>query len=206
MAETNDMLNLSVSEFLAATAAKQPTPGGGSVAGLVGALAVALGEMSLNFTIGKKKYAEHAEYHEHLSARLAKARTMFAQLIADDVQAYGYYCETNKMPDGEKKDAQMQLALAAAIGVPREMTKLALAVMGDMQELIDKCNKFLLSDLKASATLAAATARLSHYNVMINTPYLDDAQAGKDMLAGSQADLDKATELLAQIETAADAQ
>ena len=35
-----------IGDFLDATAAKQPIPGGGSVAALVGALAAAIGEMS----------------------------------------------------------------------------------------------------------------------------------------------------------------
>ena len=120
------------------------------------------------------------------------------------MQAYGFYSETTKMPDGEEKDNAMQLALAASVNVPREMAKLALAVMVDMLELADKCNKFLLSDLKASATLSAAVVRLSHYNVQINVPYIDDSQAGKDVLTASQNDLTKAGELLGKIETAAD--
>ena len=43
MSEKDDVLSLSVREFAAATAAKTPTPGGGSVAGAVGAVGVALG-------------------------------------------------------------------------------------------------------------------------------------------------------------------
>jgi formiminotetrahydrofolate cyclodeaminase len=35
-----------IEQFLAATAARQPTPGGGSVAALAGALAAAIGEMA----------------------------------------------------------------------------------------------------------------------------------------------------------------
>jgi len=77
MCDKKQMLELSVTEFTAATAAKQPTPGGGSVAGLVGALATGLGEMSLNFTIGKKKYAEFAELHSRLSGRLKRLAECF---------------------------------------------------------------------------------------------------------------------------------
>ena len=74
MDQATEMLRSSVEEFVAATAAKQPTPGGGSVAGVVAALGTALGEMSLNFTRGKKKYAEHEEFYAHLGGRLEKTR------------------------------------------------------------------------------------------------------------------------------------
>ncbi|MFN5944565.1 MAG: cyclodeaminase/cyclohydrolase family protein, partial [Phycisphaerae bacterium] len=43
--------SLSLSTFLAQTAAKQPTPGGGAVAGLTGALAAALAHMVVNYSL-----------------------------------------------------------------------------------------------------------------------------------------------------------
>ena len=49
----------SLNDFLTALAAKQPAPGGGSVAALAGALAAAMGEMVLNYSIGKKDLAAH---------------------------------------------------------------------------------------------------------------------------------------------------
>ena len=48
-----------IGDFLNAAAAKQPAPGGGSVAALAGALAAAMGEMVLNYTVGKKNLAQH---------------------------------------------------------------------------------------------------------------------------------------------------
>jgi formiminotetrahydrofolate cyclodeaminase len=47
-----------VSEFLDNLAAKSPTPGGGAVAALTGAMAASLTEMACNLTIGKKDYRE----------------------------------------------------------------------------------------------------------------------------------------------------
>ena len=50
----------SLDSFLTAAAAKKPTPGGGSVTALVGALAASMGEMVLNYSIGKKDLAAYA--------------------------------------------------------------------------------------------------------------------------------------------------
>ncbi len=195
-----DLLSSSVRDFVAATAARTPTPGGGSVAGVVGALGTALGEMTLNFTRGKKKFAEHEAYYAHLGERLEKMRSMFMTLVADDMAAYQLYQQTQKAADGPKKDEAMQVAVAAAIAVPREMMKLGLALLEDLRELSGKCNQWLISDLVAGAVLAAAAIRLSNYNVRINAPSVADKQAGKDLLQASAADLKKAQAILEEIE------
>ena len=45
-------------EFLAELSSKKPTPGGGGAAALGGATGVSLGQMVINLTLGKKKYAD----------------------------------------------------------------------------------------------------------------------------------------------------
>jgi len=201
-AQVTDMLDSSVSDFIARTAAKVSTPGGGSVAGVVGALGVALGEMALNFTMGKKKYAEHEASHAHLSARMQNARAMFEQLVREDIAAYGLYQATSRQADGPDKDRAMQTAVAAAIDVPREMTKLSLAVLQDLLELSDKCNPWLITDLLAGGVLAVATVRLSDFNVRINVPNVADKQDAEDLHNASKADVAKAASLLERIEEA----
>lgn len=203
MSQHSDMLGQSVREFAAATAAKTPTPGGGSVAGVVGMLGTALGEMALNFTRGKKKYAEHEPYYEHLASRMLHARAMFADLVADDMSAYSLYQEAQKQPDGPGKQEAVQVAVAAAINVPREAAKLALALLADLRELEDKVNPWLITDLMASAVLAAAVTRLSDYNVRINVPQVADKAQAEAIRQGSAADCAKAQQILDNIEQVA---
>ena len=61
----------SIDAFLSATAAKQPTPGGGSVAALAGALSSAIGEMVLSYSIGKKDLLPFSRDAESGSTRVA---------------------------------------------------------------------------------------------------------------------------------------
>ena len=170
------------------------------MAGVVAALSVALGEMSLNFTRGKKKFAEHAELHAKLGGRMEKARKMFLDLISDDMAAYGMYAEASKLPDGPKKDEAVQLSLAASIDVPRQMAKLALALLDDLKALGGCCNPYLVSDLIAAAVLAAAVTVMCDLNVRVNTPQVLDSDAANDIRAASTADRKKAAQLAAQIE------
>ena len=48
-----------VNELLTSLAAKQPTPGGGAVAGILAALSTSLAQMVLAYTEGKSRYKEH---------------------------------------------------------------------------------------------------------------------------------------------------
>lgn len=204
MPQARNVLEYSLKEFINATAAKTSTPGGGSVAGVVGALAVALGEMTLNFSRGKKKLAQFDQYHAHLAQRLLRAREMFCQLVSDDIAAFEMYQQTRSLPDGPEKEQQAELATAAAIDVPRQATKLALALLADMRELADKCNQWLITDLLAAGALAVAVATLSHYNVQINLPHLSDRAAATDIAQGSKDDLARARSLQTEIEQAAE--
>jgi formiminotetrahydrofolate cyclodeaminase len=191
------MLGLSVRQFVAATAAKTPIPGGGSVAGVVGALATALGEMALAFSRGKKNLAGFEADHERLAVHLARARGMFLDLTGDDAAAYSLYQESAKGDDAAAKAT----ALAAAINVPREMTALALTVLGELADLSGKCNRHLLSDLAAAAVLAEAVVTLSDYNVRVNAACLPDADVAGQLCAASARDRQRAAGLRASIES-----
>ncbi len=199
MTDMEDYLAFSVRDFATATADKRPTPGGGTVAGVVGALATALGEMVLNFTRGKKAFAEYSETHEALSVRLARSRGMFADLTADDAAAYTLYTKAAKCND-ETKESKMATALTAAIDVPRQMTALAISVLENLIALGEHCNKYLLTDLAAAAVLAEAVIRMSDYNVRVNANNLPDQSAAADLRKASARDRQRAAQLRETVE------
>ncbi len=195
----DELVGMAVRDFAAATAASTPIPGGGSVAGVVGALATALGEMTLAFTRGKKKFADFADAHDALAVRLARARGMFADLTADDATAYLLYLEANRCEDDTKAE-KMATALAAAINVPREMTALAISVLEALIELGAHCNRHLLSDLAAGAVLAEATVRLCDLNVRVNVNFLPDADQGEELRQVSARDCRRAAQMCETVE------
>ncbi|MFP4105390.1 MAG: cyclodeaminase/cyclohydrolase family protein [Phycisphaerae bacterium] len=201
MTPNENPLFLNVLDFTAAVAAKSPTPGGGSVAGAVGALGTALGHMSLNFTLGKKKYAEHQEYLEHLAQRLNKSREMMERLVVEDMEAFKLYQETSSLPEGPEKAARMDTATAAAVNVPRELCKISLAVLEDFAVMSDgRCNRWLITDLMAGAALLSAVCSMCHYNVMVNTGSMSDKDTARELLQSSQNDVDKAKDLFQTVE------
>src|SRR5438309_1023166 len=91
-------LNTPVGEFLNAAAAKQPTPGGGSVTALVGALSASMGEMVVNYSVGKKGLEPHQPQLTLALTELKKARQFLLALMVEDQNAYALLTQLQKLP------------------------------------------------------------------------------------------------------------
>src|ERR1700679_1614884 len=95
--------SMTIHDFLTAAAAKQPTPGGGAVAALAGALAAAMGEMVLNYSVGKRDLAAHQPQLTAALAEFTKARQLLGELMVEDQLAYAALstAKKNKQPIDE---------------------------------------------------------------------------------------------------------
>jgi glutamate formiminotransferase/formiminotetrahydrofolate cyclodeaminase len=169
-----------IDAFLAATAAKQPTPGGGSVAALAGALAAAMGEMVVNYSMGKKELADHQDVLKHALTELSRARQMLLELMIEDQSAYEALTAARKLPPGDPHRAgKVDAALLACIRIPQAIGTTAAAVLDLCDQLADKSNKYLLSDLAVCAELSMATVRCASYNVRVNLSDVTDSSDRK---------------------------
>jgi formiminotetrahydrofolate cyclodeaminase len=166
-----------IAAFLDAAAAKQPTPGGGSVTALVGALAAAMGEMVVNYTVDKKAYVAHREELTAAQEELRRARGLLLGLMVEDQAAYAELSEARKLPgDSPNRAQRLPAALLASIRTPQAIAAAAAAVLSLCDRLVDISNHYLLSDLAVSADLAMATVRCAVYNVRVNLPDLESPE------------------------------
>ena len=162
-------------DFLNAAAAKQPAPGGGSAAAMAGALAAAMGEMVLNYSVGKKNLARYEEELKSALAELTRARGLLLGLMVEDQQAYEALTAAKKLPESSPtRQKDFDVALLACIRVPEAMGASALAVLDLADRLVEKVNVYLLSDLAVCCELAMATVRCAVYNVRANLPDVTD--------------------------------
>ncbi len=164
--------------YLNAVAARTPTPGGGSVAGVTGALATAIATMAVRYSQGKKSLAGHEPAFAAAVAVFEQARALLLQLTAEDEEAFAEYQRQKKQADA----GQAAEALAVCIRVPETIGSTAVALLRTLDGLVDKTNLYLLSDLAVAAELAAATVRCAGHNVRVNVPELPDAAARKAVL------------------------
>jgi formiminotetrahydrofolate cyclodeaminase len=163
--------------FLDATAARQPTPGGGSIAALTGALSAAIGEMVVNYSLGKKGLEAFTGELKPVVTELHRARQLMLSLMVEDQAAYDALSRAQKLPAGSpERAAAYPPALLACIRIPQAIAAAALAVLELSDRIINFVNFHLLSDLAVCADLAMATARCAVYNVRVNLKDLTPAE------------------------------
>ena len=189
-----------IHEFLNAAAAKQPAPGGGSITALVGALAASMGEMVLNYSVGKKSLMAHEPELRASLAEFTRLRAMMLQLMAEDQAAYEAITALRKLPaDSAERKEKYDATLLACIRVPEAMAAAGVAALEWCGRLTDKANVYLLSDLAVCAELSMATVRCGLYNVRINLTDLPDAADRQSIQKTIDAILSHATKLVRQI-------
>src|SRR5262245_14365289 len=184
--------------FLDATAAKQPIPGGGSVAALVGALAAAIGELSLNCSLGRKSNIPETEgMLRRALVELTRARSLMLGLMAEDQAAYDLLTAARKMPDGlPDKASEVSVSLLACIRIPQAMAACGLAILEEVDRVWEISSVHLLSDLAVCAELAMATVRCGVYNVRANLPSLKDPAERQHFEGATEKLLARATEIV----------
>ncbi len=167
-----------IQQFLDAAAARRPTPGGGAVTALVGALAASMGEMVVNYSLGKKGLEAYAGELKPALDELHRARGLLLGLMVEDQEAYAALTACRKLPEGSpERAAQMPAALTACIRAPQAMGATAVAVLELCDRIVNFVNPWLLSDLAVCADVSMATVRCSVYNVRVNlTDVKDDAE------------------------------
>jgi formiminotetrahydrofolate cyclodeaminase len=166
----------SIDSFLDALASKEPTPGGGAVAGLLAGIASSLGNMVLAYSEGKKSLAEHCDVHADCFSILQEAQSEAIRLGNADAQAYEKVSELWKLPkDNATRIESWDAVHLDAARVPIEIMKLSENVLQTLQRLHGKTNAMLRSDLLIAALVAETAARSAFFNVGVNTGQVADA-------------------------------
>ena len=125
---------MTLHDFLAELASDSPTPGGGSVAALSGALAAALTSMVANLTIGKPKYADAEPALRSVLERSEALRLELTRLVEEDEEAFNAVMAAMKLPkDGPEQQASRSAALEASLV---DAASVPLEVMGKCVEVI----------------------------------------------------------------------
>lgn len=180
------LIDKKVSNFLDELASNSPTPGGGSVAALAGALGAALISMVGNLTIGKKKYEDVEEDIKKIISSSEKLRYELSQLIEEDVMAFNNFMATYKMPketEDEKKirAEKIQESLIEAAKVPLTVAYKCLDVLSLSKEVAEKGNINVISDAGVAVLMAQAALESAILNVKINLRMIKDEKARTEL-------------------------
>lgn len=163
----------SVKDFLDAVAAATPTPGGGSVAALCGALSAALSRMVSALGIGKLGYEDVQEDLRLLETRGREVQARLLELIDRDAAAYDAVVTAMRRPKGtdtERKDRvnAIQAAYLRATEVPLETMEACCEALEIALVAAQKGNRSATTDAGVAALVAQAGVRGASLNARIN--------------------------------------
>ena len=174
------LVDMRVSDFLAAIRSPNPTPGGGSAAALAGAIGASLLARVAAMPSRRAATEEDVERLQTAAARCTELSEHLATLVDRDSAAYDQVVAAYRLPkatDAEKAERTrtVQQALAAAVEAP-------LAVMRRSSEAIEAApviaafgNPNAASDVGVALELLIAASRGARLNIEINLGSVKDA-------------------------------
>ncbi len=169
---------LTIADFLQLVGEKTPTPGGGAVASVVGALGAALARMVVSYTRGKRT-------SPHTSPALTDADRVFGNagrpLDAPRRrrrEGLRHAPPTHAAsPEDDPRRASLPAAVAASVQVPLAVVAACVDLLRRFEGLAATTNRHLRSDLAIAAILADAAARASWWNIAVNASGAGDEGA-----------------------------
>ena len=164
------LLDVTVSELLERTASGDPTPGGGSVAAIAGALGLGLVCMALEVS------ARRVDAAPEVAALLERARTLLGVLRAHpdaDVTAFQGYMAALALPkaDADQKARRreaIERAAHAATAAPLAAGRDLLSGLELTEQAAQVAHRSIVSDVGAGAHLLSAALQATLLNVDIN--------------------------------------
>ncbi|MGI8483284.1 MAG: cyclodeaminase/cyclohydrolase family protein [Thermomicrobiales bacterium] len=176
MTALSSLTDRTIGDYLVALGSSAPAPGGGSVGGLIGALAAALGQMVANVSAKGSDSPAFAAQVTTLQSRL----DAFVAGAEADESAYGGYVAATSMPKTtpEEKTIRRQVlqeALHASARAPVGVVATATLLLEDLIPVIESGAMNILSDAEIAIALAEAAVVAGLVNVRINLPMIKNA-------------------------------
>ncbi len=174
-----------IDRFLDLLASSNPTPGGGGIAALAGALSAGLISMVCSLTIGKAKYADVQDEVKALMAKSEELRARLHALVDEDARVYSQVMDTYKLPkdtDEQKqaRSARIQDATIEASKVPLDIAKECARVIELAEPAARITNVQAIGDVAMAAYLAEGALQGAVVNIDINLRSIKD----RDRIAG----------------------
>lgn len=177
--------NITPDTFLEAVAANTPTPGGGSVAALAGALGAALAQMVAGLTVGRKKYADVDATARDVLERVMELRRQLTAAIADDAAAFEQVMAAYRLKgvDETEKQGAIEEATVEAGDVPLRVARLSLEVARLARDMAKLGNINAVTDAAAGVLMARTAVEVAALNVQINGVGLNNRELAQSWVS-----------------------
>ncbi len=170
-----DISTITLSDFTARLASKSSVPGGGGASALAASVAIALGDMVGEFTVGKKKYALVEDEIKECMEKAQDLRVQLLDCIKKDAIAFEPLSKAYSIPKDEPgRDNVMEQCLRDAAAVPLEIASLSGQAMELLSIFAKKGSVIVVSDAATGAAILAGAMKGAAVNVKINTASMKD--------------------------------
>ncbi len=185
------LADLTVKELWERAGSDTPTPGGGSVAALMGATGASLIIKFCNLTLGREKFQGVEEKFRRVKGRVKEISSRLTRLSDRDTEAFDGVMRALKMPkttdqEKQRRKEALQQAFREATEVPSETAELCLSLLQLCQEVVEEGNPNAISDLGVGCLACWAGLEGAILNVKINLPSLKDSSFVEEMEAKIQ--------------------
>lgn len=196
----------SMKNFLEQVQSKEPTPGGGSVSALAGALGAALGEMVCRLTISRKAYEAVKEEFREMRQKLDALRIELTFLIEKDARSFDAVILAMKKPKYTEheiavREMAIEDATKVAASVPLEVMEKSIQIMQHLPIIAEKGNVNSVSDAGVANLMAKSAIEGASMNVRINLGSLKDKAFADDLRSKMNAVLQESNKLFEKTKT-----
>jgi glutamate formiminotransferase / formiminotetrahydrofolate cyclodeaminase len=192
------LAGLDLKAFADEVSMDSPTPGGGSVAALCGALSAALSAMVAGLTYGKKGYERAKPEMKRVAVRAQALKDDLLRGVDLDAKAFNGVMEALRLSkateeQAREKERAVEEASKEATLVPLGVLEASAELMGLAETVAREGNRNSVSDAGVAGLTALAAGRGAFYNVRINLPGIKD-DVFKTRVGGRADDLRAALE------------
>ena len=180
------MAESTIYQFINELSSDAPIPGGGGASGLVAACGMALGNMVLSLTTGKKKFEQ---YQDEIDDLIEKGNNLTDALLRGmdaDAAAFIPLTMAYRMPkdteeEQAKRDAVMEEALVTASEAPLHMMAKIMEAMHLIHRIAEIGSRMAISDAGVGIQCCMAAMHGASLNVFINTKSMKNREVAEDM-------------------------
>ena len=202
--DSQELIEMSLSDFAYETASESPAPGGGSIAAYCGALGAALATMSANLSAHKRGWDDKWEIFSNWGNISINYQKDLLNLVDKDSQSFNYIMDAFKLPKSTEEEKlnrlkAIQLATKKAIEIPLEVMETSFKSFEVIRKMAEIGNPNAITDVGVAAMCARTAVFGAYLNLKINCKSLDDKSFVKKVVKKGGELVKKANEFESEI-------
>ncbi|MBL4705164.1 MAG: glutamate formimidoyltransferase [Flavobacteriales bacterium] len=201
---SDNLVDMTLTDFAEETASESAAPGGGSISAYVGVLGISLGTMVANLSAHKAGWDDRWEEFSDWADKGQAYKNELNRLVDEDTNSFNKIMDAFRLPKGSDDEKAVRKeaisnATKYAIEIPFKVMETAYNSMEVNKAMAEFGNPNSVTDAGVGALCGRTAVMGAFMNVKINCKDLEDKAYVEDILSRGQAIQDKAQALESEI-------